>query len=82
MNLIWCIKKGAARGFKNDLAACVTCHCRQRKRCKPYAELSLEQIAAANIEAKKNGYQVVEDLPLFESAVSRDSGQTPLSPPE
>jgi len=83
MNLIWCIKKGAARGFKNELAACVTCHCRQRKHCKPYAELSLEQIATANVEAKQNGYQVVEELPLFESAlISRDSEPTPPSPPE
>jgi len=71
MNLIWCIKNGQGRGFKNELVACVACHCRQRKRCKPYAELSLELIAAANIEAKKNGYQVVEDFPLFETAIHK-----------
>ncbi|MDQ6996543.1 MAG: hypothetical protein Q9M82_03665 [Mariprofundus sp.] len=71
MNLIWCIKKGKDRGFKNDLTACVACHCRQRKRCKPYADLSMEQLIAANLEARNNGYQVVESFPLFESALRK-----------
>jgi len=71
MSLIWCIKKGKNRGFKNDLVACVACHCRQRKHCVPYAELPMEQIIAANIEAKKNGYPVVEDFPLFEAALQK-----------
>jgi len=67
MNVIWCIRKGSGHGFKNDVAACVSCHCRQRKRCKPYADLSLEDIAAANVEAKLNGHQVDVEFPLFES---------------
>jgi len=71
MNLIWCTKKGKGRGFKNELVACVACQCRQRKHCKPYAELSMEQMIAANVEAKKNGYQVVEDFPLFESVLQK-----------
>jgi len=71
MSLIWCIKKGAGRGFKNELVACVACQCRQRKCCKPYADLPMEQIINANVEAKKNGYQVVEDLPLFEAAFQK-----------
>jgi len=66
MKLIWCIRKGKDRGFKNDLVACVSCQCKQRKRCKPYAELSLEAIAAANVEAKNNGHQVDVEFPLFE----------------
>lgn len=70
MSHIWCIRKGKNRGFKNDLVACVACHCRQRKQCRPYAALTLDQIVAANIEAKKNGYQVVEDFPLFEAALN------------
>jgi len=69
MSLIWCIKKGKNRGFKNDLVACVACHCRQRKHCAPYNDLPMEEIIAANIEAKRNGYQVVEDFPLFEAAL-------------
>jgi len=68
MNLIWCTRKGVGRGFKNDLAACVSCQCRQRKHCKPYAETSLEEIASANVEAKKNGHQVDMEFPLFESS--------------
>jgi hypothetical protein len=71
MNLIWCIKKGKGRGFKNELTACVVCQCRQRKRCQPYRDLSMEQIIAANVEAKENGYQVVENFPLFESALQK-----------
>jgi len=67
MNLIWCIRKGKGRGFKNDLAACVSCSCRQRKHCKPYAETPLEDIAAANVEAKQNGHAVDMEFPLFES---------------
>ena len=67
MNVIWCIRKGIDRGFKNDLAACVSCQCRQRKRCKPYAELSLEDIAAANVEARLNGHQIDVAFPLFEA---------------
>jgi len=31
----------------------------------------MEQIIAANIEAKKNGYQVVEEFPLFESVLQK-----------
>jgi len=31
----------------------------------------MEQIIAANIEAKKNGYPVVEDFPLFEAALQK-----------
>jgi len=71
MSLIWCIKKGTGRGFKNELVACVACQCRQRKRCKPYAELSMEDIIAANVEAMENGYQVVESFPLFESVLKK-----------
>jgi len=73
MNLIWCIKKGKERGFKNEITACVACQCRQRKRCKPYAELSMQQLITANVEAKKNGYQVVESFPLFESVLQKNA---------
>jgi len=73
MRLIWCIKKGKNRGFSNDLVACVACYCRHRKRCVPYTELPMEQIIAANIEAKEKGYRVVEDFPLFEAAQGMDS---------
>jgi len=72
MSRIWCFKHGKGRGFSNDLAACVACVCRHRKRCIPYAELSLEQIAQANAEAKRNGHEVVEDYPLFEARVKKD----------
>ncbi len=73
MRLIWCIKKGKNRGFRNDLVACVACHCRQRNQCIPYTELPMEQIITANIEAKKKGYQVVEDFPLFEAVQGMDN---------
>jgi len=33
----------------------------------------MEQLIAANIEAKKNGYQVVEDFPLFETAFQKQN---------
>ncbi|MDQ6999413.1 MAG: hypothetical protein Q9M12_00800 [Mariprofundus sp.] len=39
----------------------------------PYTELPMEQIIAANIEARKNGHQVVEDFPLFEAAQGMDN---------
>ena len=68
MSLIWCIRRGKDKGFKNDLVACVACNCRQRESCKPYAALSMEQIVAANCEAKQRGHQISGELPLFESA--------------
>ena len=67
MKHIWCTRKGIAHGFQNELVACVACACKKRKTCKPYAAISLTEIAAANKEAKANGYKVSEDLPLFES---------------
>jgi hypothetical protein len=71
LSYIWCIRKGKDRGFKNDLVACVACHCRQRKRCRAYAEAPFKMIVAANVEAGKNGHSVVESFPLFESAHRR-----------
>jgi hypothetical protein len=67
MKHIWCTKKGIAHGFQNELVACVACVCKKRKDCKPYAAIPLTEIARANKEAKASGYQVSEDLPLFES---------------
>ncbi|MDX8395888.1 MAG: hypothetical protein R8K22_05695 [Mariprofundaceae bacterium] len=69
MKLIWCIRRGTAHGFKNELAACVSCHCRQRKKCKAYRELAMEDIVEANHEAKQNGHEVVENFPLFEAVL-------------
>jgi len=68
MSLIWCIKHGEGRGFRNELAACVACRCRRRKKCKAYAGLPLDRIAAAKAEAQKNGHSVDIELPLFEIA--------------
>ncbi|MDQ6988509.1 MAG: hypothetical protein Q9M19_01405 [Mariprofundaceae bacterium] len=68
MSQIWCIRKGEARGFMNELVACVVCDCRKRKVCAAYAEIALPELAKANLEAKRTGYQVSEDLPLFEAA--------------
>jgi len=68
MSLIWCIRKGEARGFMNELVACVACDCRKRKLCTTYAEVPLPDLAQANIDAKNKGYQVSENLPLFEAA--------------
>ncbi|ATX81058.1 hypothetical protein Ga0123462_0180 [Mariprofundus ferrinatatus] len=67
MGLIWCLKHGKGRGFKNELTACVACDCRHRKSCESYASMPLDQIVEANAEAKRNGHQVFEDFPLFES---------------
>ena len=67
MKHIWCTRKGIARGFQNELVACVACACKKRKSCKAYAAISVTEIAAANQEAKAKGYKVYEDLPLFES---------------
>jgi hypothetical protein len=75
MSRIWCIRHGEARGFHNDLIACVACKCRCRKRCKPYVSISLEELASANVEAKRNGHVVFESFPLFEMALSRNGGQ-------
>ena len=72
MSLIWCLKHGEGRGFRNELTACVACRCRRRKKCKAYAEMSLDRIAAAKTEALKNGHDVDIELPLFEMAHSRD----------
>jgi len=69
MSLIWCTRKGKAHGFMNELVACVACDCRRRKDCAPYLDISLPDIAQANLEAKKTGHQVSEDLPLFESII-------------
>jgi hypothetical protein len=69
MRLIWCTRKGMSHGFQNELVACVACTCRKRKTCKMYAEVPLEEIAAANRDAKQAGYQSAEDLPLFEAAL-------------
>lgn len=69
MGLIWCLKHGQGRGFKNELAACVACECRHRKRCSSYAEVGLNEIAEANAEAKRNGHQVFEEFPLFEGSL-------------
>ena len=71
MSHIWCTRRGEGRGFKQELAACVACSCRKRKRCKAYAALSLEQIVSANQEAKANGHDVFEDYPLFETALKK-----------
>ncbi|TLS77270.1 hypothetical protein FE236_03765 [Mariprofundus erugo] len=71
MALIWCTRRGVGRGFSNELAACVACECRRRKQCAPYAALTLDQIAAANSEAKSNGHAVYESMPLFEAAFTR-----------
>jgi hypothetical protein len=75
MSQIWCIRHGEARGFHNDLIACVACKCRRRKRCKAYACVQLEKIVSANVAAKRNGHAVFEDFPLFEMALSRKGGQ-------
>ncbi len=75
MSQIWCIRHGEARGFHNDLIACVASKCRRRKRCKPYVSMPLEQIVSANMAAKRNGHVVFEDFPLFEVALSRKGGQ-------
>jgi len=69
MNLIWCTKKGVAHGFQNELVACVACVCKRRKTCKPYAAVPLQEVAAANLESKKQGHAVAEDLPLFEALI-------------
>ncbi len=75
MSQIWCIRHGEARGFHNDLIACVASKCRRRKRCKPYVSMPLEKIVSANMAAKRNGHVVFEDFPLFEVALSRKGGQ-------
>ncbi len=75
MSRIWCIRHGEARGFHNDLIACVACKCRRRKRCSAYADMSLEQIVSANVEAKRNGYTVFENFPLFEMALGKQCDQ-------
>ena len=72
MSLIWCLKHGEGRGFKNELAACVACRCRKRKKCKVYAEMPLDKVVAAKTEALKNGHSVDVELPLFEMAHSGD----------
>jgi len=77
MELIWCIRRGRDRGFKNELTACVACHCRFRKACKPYAELTMEQITAANIAARNQGHDVAEPLPLFEEGLQQNSSAKP-----
>ncbi len=82
MSLIWCTKKGVGRGFRNELVACVACHCRKRSRCKPYAELPMEAIVAANVEAKRSGYRVDEELPLFESAIESATASPQEQQPE
>jgi len=69
MKLIWCTKKGVAHGFQNELVACVACVCKKRKTCRPYAEVPLCEIAAANLESKKQGHAAAEDLPLFEALI-------------
>jgi len=66
MSLIWCTKHGEARGFRNQLVACVACDCRHRRTCKPYANTPLEEIATAKLEASRNGHAVQVELPLFE----------------
>ena len=66
MKHIWCTRKGIRHGFKHDLVACVACSCKKRAKCKPYAEVPLIEIAAANRESKRTGHNVAEDLPLFE----------------
>jgi len=71
MSLIWCTKHGEARGFQNQLTACVACHCRHRKSCKPYADMPLEEIAAAKLEASRNGHAIHVELPLFEGIAQR-----------
>jgi len=71
--LIWCIRRGTDKGFQNDLVACVACDCRKRKRCKPYAELALDEIVAANRQAKTHGHSVSDDFPLFEAALPPDT---------
>lgn len=69
MELIWCTRKGIAHGFQNELVACVACVCKQRKKCIPYVDTPLQKVVAANVEAKGHGYEVSEDLPLFESLI-------------
>ena len=68
MQRIWCVRRGESRGFYNDLIACVACDCRRRKRCAPYAALTAEQLAEANVAAKHHGHAVCEEMPLFEAA--------------
>ncbi len=67
MKSLWCTRKSSTHGFKIELVACVACTCKKRKTCKPYAEVPLSEIAAANRESKRTGHNVAEDLPLFES---------------
>lgn len=79
MELIWCIRRGKDRGFRNELTACVACHCRFRKQCQPYAELTMDQITAANVSARNKGHEVAEPLPLFEAAMQQQSAANPCS---
>jgi len=71
MNLIWCTRHGEAKGFQNQLTACVACRCRHRKACKPYTEMPLEKIASAKSKARRDGHAVEVELPLFESTLLR-----------
>ncbi|MDX8406993.1 MAG: hypothetical protein R8L58_01260 [Mariprofundaceae bacterium] len=68
MSLIWCIRRGKEHGFQNELTACVSCQCRKRRQCKPYAELPAEQLIAAQREAAAHGHEVVGAMPLFNAA--------------
>jgi len=69
MELIWCLKHGKARGFHNELPACIACNCRIRKRCKPYAETPVNLLLAATREANRNGHSATIGMPLFEITV-------------
>jgi len=71
MELIWCIKHGKNRGFQNELPACVACKCRIRKRCKPYADMPVNQLLEATREANQNGHQATINMPLFEMVRSK-----------
>lgn len=71
MSLIWCTRHGKDKGFQNQLAACVACHCRQRKACTTYAAIPLEKIVAAKADARKNGHTVDVELPLFEMTAAQ-----------
>ena len=68
MSLIWCIRPGKEHGFQNELTACVSCQCRKRRKCKPYAELTAEQLIAAQSEATAHGHEVAGAMPLFSGA--------------
>jgi len=67
MKSIWCTRKGISHGFHIELVACVACQCKKRKTCRSYADVPLVEIAGANIESKRTGHGVAEDLPLFET---------------